>query len=295
MNRIKALLEYKRTYANWISAALHSITKKEKIIKVKLRNGDILNMPREMVIFTVELSRINNSLDGFEFDSQNEIFTFQYLGKSIKMKFYENGKFNGDVSSFLGIYDFLEPIEGDTVIDIGANIGDSCVWFANKGASKVIGLEPYRYSYDMAIKNVEINNLASKVVILNAGYGPTGEIELEDTITDGGALLTEHKGGIKTPLFTLKDILSKYQPEIKGDLKLKMDCEGCEYNLLNEGTETLRMFNKIIIEYHNGYERLYTKLRECDFDVRYTQPHKFYDKDTDRTVILGYIYAKQMN
>jgi FkbM family methyltransferase len=294
MSRIKALLEYKRTYANWISAALNSITRKEKIVKVKLRNGDILNMPHEMVIFTAKLSRINNSLDSFEFDSQNEIFTFQYLGKIIKMKFYENGKFNGEFASFLGDYDFLKPIDGNTVIDVGANIGDSSVWFAIMGASTVIGLEPYRWSYNMAMKNIEINNLFGRVAILNAGYGPAGEIELEDTITNVGTELKERKGGIKTRLFTLKDILNRNELVINGNLLLKMDCEGCEYNLLNEEQNTLKMFKKIIIEYHYGYDKLIAKLKDCNFDVNYTEPHKWYDRDGDRNLVQGYIYAKQL-
>ena len=94
---------------------------------------------------------------------------------------------------------------------------------------------------------------------------------------------------------TLQEILNTNKLVINGDLLLKMDCEGCEYNLLHEETKTLKLFKRIVIEYHNGYEKLYTKLKECNFDVKYTEPRKFYDKDTDRNVILGYIYAKQIN
>jgi FkbM family methyltransferase len=295
MNIIKGVLRYKRTYANWMSVLYSYKIKNEKTIKIKLRNGNSLNMLREMVYFIAGLSRINKSQNGFEFDSFNGIFTFPYSGKIIKMKFYESGKFNGEFASFLGEYDFLEPIEGNTVIDVGANIGDSSVWFAIKGASTVIGLEPYRWSYNMAMKNIEINNLIGRIVILNAGYGSKGEIELEDTITNVGTELRAYKGGIKTHLFTLKDILNRNELVIKGDLLLKMDCEGCEYNLLNEEADTLKMFKKIIIEYHYGYEKLNVKLKECNFDVKYTKPHKRYDRDTDRNLVQGYIYAKQIN
>jgi FkbM family methyltransferase len=295
LNKIKALLDYKRTYTNWPSIALYSMIKNKKTIKIKLRNGNSLNVPREMVFFIKDLSRINKSQYGFEFDSYNGVLIFPYSGKIIKMKFYENGKFNGESASFLGDYNFLEPIEGNTVIDVGANIGDSSIWFAIKGASTVIGLEPYKWSYNMAMKNIEINNLSDRVAILNAGYGSNGEIELEDIITNTGTELKEYKGGIKTPLLTLKDILNRNELGIKGNFLLKMDCEGCEYNLLNEEPSTLKMFKKIIIEYHYGYEKLDRKLKDCNFDVNYTEPHKWYDRDGDRNLVQGYIYAKQTN
>ena len=295
MNKITALLEYKRTYVNWVSV-LYSLSKKEKTIKVRLRNGNSLNnISVGMVNFIRDLSKNNKSYNGFAFNSSDGIFTFLYSGKMIKMKLYENGKFNGEFSSFLGDYDFLEPIQGNTVIDVGANIGDSSIWFAVKGASRVIGLEPYRYSYNMAMKNIEINNLICKVVILNAGYGPTSEIELEDKITNVGTELKEYHGGIKTNLFTLKDILNMNDLVIEGELLLKMDCEGCEYNLLNEEVNTLKKFKKIIIEYHYGYEKLVSKLKECNFDIKYTEPHEWYHKETGRNLISGYIYATQIN
>ena len=295
MNRMKAVGEYKGAYLNWAFVLYSYKIKNKKTIKIKIRNGNTLTVPPEMVYFIKELSRINSSQNGFEFDSYNGILTFPYSGKIIKMKFYENGKFNGEFASFLGDYDFLKPIEGNTVIDVGANIGDSSVWFAIMGASAVIGLEPYRWSYNMAMKNIEINNLSGRVVILNAGYGPTGEIELEDTITNIGTELKEHKGGIKTPLFTLKNILNRNKSIINGNLLLKMDCEGCEYNLLNENPDTLKMFKKIIIEYHYGYEKLIAKLKDCNFDVKYTEPQKWYDKENNHNLVQGYIYAKQTN
>ena len=190
MNRIKVVWEFKRAYSNWVFILYSYKIKNKKTIKIKLRNGNSLTVPLEIVFFIKDLSRISKSQDGFEFDSYNGVFTFPYSGKIIKMKFYEKGKFNGDFASLLGDYDFLEPIDGNTVIDIGANIGDSSVWFATKGAFKVIGLEPYKWSYNMAMKNIEINNLIDKVIILNAGYGQSGEIALEDTVTDIGTELS---------------------------------------------------------------------------------------------------------
>ena len=294
---LESVLEYKKAYKNWVYVILMVELNKtnlinKKLIKIKIRDGDTINIPKEMVLFIKDLINSNNISNGFKFDSTQGTLTFPYMGINLKMKFYQNGRFNGEFTSFLGDYTFLMPIKGNTVIDIGANIADSSACFAVNGASKVIAFEPYKWSYKMAIENIEMNNLNDHIVMLNAAYGPDGEIEIEDSITDVGTVLKEFKGGIKTPMLTLKSILMQYYDnDTDGDLLLKMDCEGCEYNILNEEESTLSRFNKILIEYHNGYENLLEKLKKCGFSVKYTKPHTCYDEITKRTLIQGYLYA----
>ena len=94
-------------------------------------------------------------------------------------------------------------------------------------------------------------------------------------------------------LLSLDNILLNYIKLLEGELLLKMDCEGCEYNILNESNDVLRKFNRIVIEYHNGYENIKTKLEGVGFNVKFTKPHAWYDKDTDRNLIQGYIYARR--
>ena len=263
-----------------------------KIINVILRDGKSLSLPNEMVYFTKELLIRNLGTDFF-YDKESEIFQFLYNGKRVKLRFYKNGIMNGEINSFLGDYDYLEPINGHTVIDIGANIGDSAVYFVIKGARIVLALEPYKYSYNMLIENIRINDLKN-VIPINAGYGKDGIIELEDTVSNVGTMLKEYKGGIKTPVLSLKTILEQYSNVLNGDLLLKMDCEGCEYNLLEESKEIIRQFNRIVIEYHNGYKNLKVKLEECGFNVSFTKPHIWYDETNKKNLVQGYIYAKRI-
>jgi len=228
----------------------------------------------------------------FQFDLSSGIFAFPYHGKYIRMKFYSDNKFNGEFASFVGDYDFLQPIAGNTIIDVGMNIADSTVSFATDNASLVIGLEPYKYSYEIALTNIEINNLKGKIIPLHAGYGRDGIIEVEDKVSDIGTVIEEYKGGIKIPLFSLSKLIEEYRNNISGELLLKMDCEGCEYNILEENKETLSQFKRILIEYHNGYERLKKYLEECGFMLSFTEPHKWYDETTKRYLVQGYLYAK---
>ena len=53
-------------------------------------------------------------------------------------------------------YDFL-PVKNRVVIDIGADIADSSIYFAMIGAKKVIALEPFPKNFEVAQKNITLN------------------------------------------------------------------------------------------------------------------------------------------
>jgi len=112
----------------------------------------------------------------------------------------------------------------------------------------------------------------------------------------------ESNNGISIPLLTLESILKKNNLTCNEAL-LKMDCEGCEYEvILSASRHILRKFSYIQIEYHYGYENLKAKLEECNFSVSVTRP--VYDPAIGnpykkprgaqfKNVFIGYIYAKR--
>jgi FkbM family methyltransferase len=291
MKMIENIIDYRRTYKNWIRLGYYYKIKKSQLFTIELRNGEKLTVPKELVSIIKMLIKMGKSNGGFQFDLTSGIFTFPYDQKNVRIKLYADNKVNGEFTSFLGDYNFLQPIKDNTVIDIGMNIADSSIWFAINEASFVIGLEPYKYSYEMALANIEINDLKGKILPLHAGYGEDGIIEVEDKVSDIGSVLEEHKGGIKISLWSLSKLLEQYQDNISGELLLKMDCEGCEYNILYENESVLKKFSRIIIEYHNGYNELKTKLENSGFSVKYTKPHVFIDKFTNIHYVQGYLYA----
>jgi FkbM family methyltransferase len=174
---------------------------------------------------------------------------------------------------FNRIYEFL-PVQGNIVVDIGANIADSCIYFALKGATKIFAIEPYPRNYDIANKNIKVNGFTYTVSLKLSGCaGKRGDISIDPLYrSDHSSRLVEFEQGIKIPLVTLKDILdeNKLWDEKK---VLKMDCEGCEYDtILFSDCHTLRSFSHIQIEYHNGYQNLKEKLENCGFYVSVTIP-----------------------
>ena len=75
-------------------------------------------------------------------------------------------------------YKFLDIKDRD-VIDIGMNIGDSSIYFSINGAKRVIGVEPYPYTFSIAEKNVKLNEIKN-IILLNAGYGQDSTVIIED-------------------------------------------------------------------------------------------------------------------
>ena len=159
---------------------------------------------------------------------------------------------NGDPYAvfFAKVYDFL-PVRDKVIIDIGANIGDSSIYFVHKGAKKVIALEPFPKNYNTAKKNIELNNLTDKITLLQMGCsGTEGEMIINPHQEGPGSALDSVSSGINVSLTTLDKLIHQY--DIPDNSVLKIDCEGCEVDvILSSNKETLQKFTHIEIEYHS--------------------------------------------
>ena len=219
------------------------------------------------------------------------IWSLPYLNDNkIKVKLC-GVKMDSDAFSILvnNSYQYL-PVKGNTVIDIGANIGDSTIYFALCGAHKVIGLEPFPKNYKLARKNIELNGFSNKIIMLLAGCAAKSGYVTVDPDYEGSVTtrLGEFSNGMKVPLLTLEDILS--QNNVPYGSVLKTDCEGCEYeNLLSSPEQILRRFSHMLIEYHYGYKNIQKKLEKSGFYVSVTRPRI---SRKDKLMRVGYIFAK---
>ena len=161
------------------------------------------------------------------------------------------------------------------VIDIGANIGDTAIYFAVNGAAHVYAFEPYTYSYLHAIKNVILNHLKTKITLLNEGCGKNNdEITVDSSYTNiASSELKKTSLGHRIKIYTLKSIIDKHH--INDNAILKIDCEGCEYGaILHVNDNVLRKFKHIQGEYHYGYKNIEKKLKDAGFRVKHTIPTK---------------------
>jgi predicted RNA methylase len=111
---------------------------------------------------------------------------------------------------------------GKTIVDIGASIGDFVLIASNTPGVRVYAYEPNRYLFSFLEKNVRFTENKS--------------VRLYNVAANSD---------------TLRSIMEVNQ-EAAIDF-LKIDCEGCEYNvLLNSPSETLSRVARIAMEIHSA-------------------------------------------
>ncbi len=265
------ILKVRKAYSNSFYV-LTNVLKEKFPVDARLENGTQAKLESFNAMYVI--AQIYDK-DNVRYDIENDFVTLFFPNSEVRKNVTIHGGINnGDI-----VYGFLEndygrlPVKGKTVIDIGANIGDTPIYFALNGAKKVIGLEPYPKNFEIANKNIQSNNFSEKTILRLAGCaGESGNIMINpEENSNIESTLKEYSHGIKIPLLTLEQILKEYS--ISSQSILKMDCEGCEYDAIKSTSdEILKKFSHIQIEYHSGYFDLEKKLENCGFNVTITKP-----------------------
>ena len=241
---------------------INSILKNGKKVKIRTFNA---------MYFISQAQKIQNV--GFDFN--NDTVTIQPNEKTNQKIIFYGGLDNGDiVNIFLKKNYDIFKVKDNTVIDIGANIGDTAIFFAHNGAKRIIGVEPFHKNFEVAEKNVNANKLTDTIVLIKAGCGSkTGSVKIDPGYDSSiESRLVDFNEGEYVPVITLQDIIQKYSIPIGSALKI--DCEGCEYDIIeNTPSNIISHFNHIQIEYHSGYRSLKRKLESIGYDVIITKPH----------------------
>jgi FkbM family methyltransferase len=144
-------------------------------------------------------------------------------------------------------------VDNGIVIDIGAYIGDTALYFIHRGARRVYAFEPVEKFYRYLLKNVARNSLEDKVIAFNYGAwfkNSTIRASMEDAST--GSKMDYRRPCVELKVRSLKDIFEMvYEREGVIDL-VKMDCEGCEYSLLRLDGDLLSLPKQYIIGIHGA-------------------------------------------
>lgn len=148
-------------------------------------------------------------------------------------------------------------LEGKTVIDIGANIGDSAILFASKGAT-VYAFEPVPRSFKTFTENISINNLRDKIFPFNVGLGTEAKVvEMgisPDSLIGFSVVKTAASRPVAYEKIRIVEALNFMKENGIGPCDfLKIDCEGCE-NLLLRDLSLLNYLKpqKAAVEWHFG-------------------------------------------
>jgi FkbM family methyltransferase len=276
-NSITRLMLYRRTYQNYFEVARH-MKRGEFPFEARLKSGKNVTITHANEVYA--------SLSGLSYELESDMVIVDGV------RFY-GGLNNGEVAGiFLAKqYDSL-PVNGKIVVDVGANIADSSIYFALKGAQKVVALEPFPKNYEAAKKNIELNNFADKISLtLAACSSSSGSVMIDpDKQSDITSQIRESSAsGFKVPTMTLEDIIKAHSID---SAILKMDCEGCEYDtILQSSKDALQKFTHIQLEYHYGYKNLKQKLEASGFKVSITEP-KY---TANQKMYVGWLWAQRSN
>ena len=293
-NQFKTLLKYRRLFKNYL-VVVYKISKNYFPVIAETRTGGLLTFSNRAQAWL-----ITEALDrGAEWKFEEDSLILRYKNRLLSLSgTYDKSNprlVNGDpIHVFLEEdYSYLRDA-GDLCIDVGANIGDSSIWLALNGFSRVIAVEPYPQNFKKLLYNVNENGFGSIIDCVNKGLSSrTHSVTIDDkAYVDGAYDVHEAPEGSSVIMTTLDDLIS---PLVESKLCLKMDCEGCEYDtILNADPKTLTKFSRIMIEYHYGYYDLKEKLEKCGFSVECTKPVRHINPNTARKEMsVGYLFVRR--
>jgi FkbM family methyltransferase len=176
------------------------------------------------------------------------------------------------VYDVFGLHHIDNANGNESVIDIGANTGDTALNFANKGYD-VYAFEPVTETYNLAIENIKFNpHLMKKIKMIKKGVcskNGKAKIYFDDLGTyNGDSNMYQVMDNFETiETMTIEKILEEYN--IKPGI-LKIDCEGCEVEIILNSD--LSMFELIFFEHHKfitnvSHEKLIEKLESQGFEL----------------------------
>jgi len=278
MSLLEKVSRYKKAYVNWISV-MWAVYRNRPRIELKLRNGlQLESSPRAAsVISEIFYHGLHIII------VSDELLELMLNGKSIILF----GWTHGDPVA-LPDYDWLD-VKEKRVLDVGASIGDTAIYFALRGARDVVAFEPYPFPYNFALKNIEANGLKN-VKVVNAGVsGHDGTVKVTrgETCGEDALKASDEPDAVEVPVYSLDRVLEEYGPF---DV-IKMDCEGCEYDAI-ANSKRIGEIKQIEMEYHCGLERLLEALKNAGFEIKATKPRKSHNPcPSDRDTSAGYLYA----
>ena len=268
--KIRKYINSHKLFSNWLSATINYViirlilskfssdAIRRGCIKVKCKSGGKACI--NPLLYTYLIWYFSSGfLRSVKCDTENNALIIN--GLRIELSFHDNYVDLGSVKfkhyyvqifeTFL-IQDYSAvDVSGRVVVDVGGFVGDSAIYFVLRGAKRVYAIEPHPGAYQEMLENIKLNNMQDRIVPINAALGSKpGKIRIPDinTKATGGAYYgPESNGDLEIPMTTLSQLINDYgiEPDI-----LKMDCEGCEYDIILNDYENVRLFRELIFELH---------------------------------------------
>jgi FkbM family methyltransferase len=151
------------------------------------------------------------------------------------------------------LHDFYKSMvaANDTalIVDAGANIGASAVYFAGLfPQSKILAIEPETNNCELLRKNCEGLNVS----LLEGGIGcDAGNLYLTDPGLGDWGFRLHTEGECRVPVFSAESIIADQVAAGLVPFIFKIDIEGGESELFRDNTSWVRRFPLLTIELHD--------------------------------------------
>ena len=189
---------------------------------------------------------------------------------------------------------------GKIVIDVGAECGDTPLYYASLGAT-VYAFEPIRAHYDAMIRNLSLNpSIAKNIIPVNAAIGKDEILtfyhsDSSDIGVSASFVYNLHGKDAKTTKvkgYSVESAIEEFK--INHVDLLKMDCKGCQFFLTKD---SLKIVDMVKIEYgirerNHKIDDLLELLKASDFDYVIYRTNPFHRVSNK---IGGNIFGKKIS
>lgn len=215
--------------------------------------------------------------------------------EDVKIQLYGKDFYLPDSASFIYMYKdilfeeryrFKSGIAKPIIIDAGANIGVSLVYFKNLFPNaEITAFEPDPNIYSYLKRNVE--GLDSIDLINKGLFDEVTKIGFSTDQADGGSIYQNNSNKIEIETCLLSDYLDE-----KVNF-LKIDIEGAETKVLHECKNKLKNVENLFIEYHS-FESSHQTLHEI-LQIVSDAGFRYYISDTPLTSVNPFMNIEKGN
>jgi FkbM family methyltransferase len=146
------------------------------------------------------------------------------------------------------VYKFNNNADSPVIIDCGANIGMSCLYFAqNYPNAKIYAFEADNTIFQILSYNLSNNNIKNVKLFNTAVWINNEDIVFNSEGADAGSIVNDFKNKQRVKAIRLKEFIEK-EEEIDF---LKLDVEGAETEIIIDCNEVLKKVKNLFIEYHS--------------------------------------------
>jgi FkbM family methyltransferase len=237
----------RKHFVNWPELVVNALLKRSGVFRS--RGGGDVSIDAKMLLR--KFTRIEHEwrLWGDVFPhvrfENNSIVIPNYFGRDFRVPL--NVESVTPPSFYLKLHYPFEVMD-EIVLDIGAYLGDTVLMWLYKGARTVIAVEPLPLHYQYLERNVD----GLPVICLKASlavqlpYIPTLEGRLSYGLSYFPKVKANKLNQLNSPIVQLISLVHEYHPTF-----VKIDCEGCEYYILEQLWQ-LPSFGvkKIAVEFH---------------------------------------------